>query len=272
MKILDLSAIRNDEHGIKVGMKCPDLEPNILEDTLFIENDEPVGFYIKDIASYSQRAADLANIADSELRSERVPKTEMSRGPQGSKKDKLERLKAGKNLVTQYSAILGGVAPKPHMRRPYPTISSVHSVKSARNFVKAMLLLCKDSEKIVKEIMPEQHDRQRQLIADNAPPKYRFGNLFTSSISNFNIAADYHIDTANLKGCMNVIIAKRMDSKGGNTNIPAFNATVDSADNSMLAYPAWKDIHGVTPITQLAEGGYRNTLVFYPLGAFKPFV
>ena len=272
MRTLDLTDIRDDAHGVKVGMKCPDLEPNILEDTLFVEGGEPVGFYIKDIASFSQRAADLATIADSELRSERVPKTEMSRGPQGSKKDKLERLKAGKNLVTQYSAILGGVAPKPHMRRPYPTVSSVHSVNSARNFVKAMLLLCKESEGIVREIMPKQYESQKRLIAENAPPKYRFGDLFTSSISNFNIAADYHIDTANLRGCMNVIIAKRMDSKGGNTNIPAFNATVDSSDNSMLAYPAWKDIHGVTPITPLAEGGYRNTLVFYPLGAFKPFV
>ena len=94
----------------------------------------------------------LADLANNEFRSNNVPKTEMSRGPQGSKKDKLERLKNGINIVTQYSTILGGVPPKPHMRRPYPTISSVHSVKSAQTFIKAMILLSKESEQLINEI------------------------------------------------------------------------------------------------------------------------
>jgi hypothetical protein len=37
----------------------------------------------------------------------------------------------------------------------------------------------------------------------------------------------------------------------------------------MLVYPAWRNVHGVTPIIPLKEGGYRNSLVFYPLKAFK---
>jgi hypothetical protein len=36
----------------------------------------------------------------------------------------------------------------------------------------------------------------------------------------------------------------------------------------MLYYPAWRNVHGVTPIVPLHEGGYRNTLVFYPLANF----
>lgn len=266
MKTINLEKV---SHSVKVGDQCGNIPPNVTEDCLLLDNGEIIGFYLRDIEKISSKAAQLANIADQELRSTRVPKTEMSRGPQGTKKDKLEREKLGKKIVTQYSAILGGVPPKPHMRRPYATISSVHSVASAKAFIKSMLMLCRESEQIIKQIMPEQHEIQKKLIDKNAPKKYRFCDLFTSSISNANIAADYHIDKANLVGCVNVIIAKRKASTGGNTTVPDYNATFESADNSMLVYPAWRNVHGVTPIVKTSIGGYRNTLVFYPLKSFK---
>jgi hypothetical protein len=267
-----LELVRLDGPAVKVGQKCTAIEPNITEDTIFTEGGKPVGFYLRDIAQHSTIAGELAAIANRELCSDRVPKTEMSRGPQGNKLDKLRRLKEGKNLVTQYSAILGSVPPKPHMRRPYPTISSVHSCKTAKVFVKSMLYLCRESEALIKQLMPEQYEVQKAAIAANVPDKYRFGELFTSSISNYNIAADYHIDRANLRDCVNVIIAKREAATGENTNVPSYGATVDSCDNSMLVYPAWKDIHGVTPIVKQLPYGYRNTLVFYPLAAFAKYV
>jgi len=262
MKTLDLKVLHHDK---KVGGKCDTIEPNVTEDTLFVEDGKAIGFYIRDLSTYSEKAASLADIADKELRSKRVPKSVMKRSSGFISDDKSKE-------VLQYSTILGGIPPKPHMRRPYPTVSSVHAVASAKNFVKAMLMLAKESEGIIKEIMPEQYEFQKSAIAENAPKKYSFSDLFTSSISNFNIAADYHRDNANLKGCVNVIIAKRKSSTGGNTTVPSYGATVDSADNSMLVYPAWKDLHGVTPIVPIAEGGYRNTLVFYPLGSFKKYV
>lgn len=269
MKRIDL---KKQDHSVKSGMKCGTLEPNIKEDSLFILNGIPVGFYIKDIATYSKTAANLANLADKELRSDRVPKQEMSRGPQGTKVDKAKRTADGKELVTQFSTILGGIAAKPHMRRPYPTISSVHRVVTARNFIKAMLLLAKESEQIIKTIMPDLYDQQKRLIKESVPEKYRFSELFTSSISNFNIAANYHIDRDNLKGCCNVIISKRMGTTGGNTTVPDYGATVNSCDNSMLVYPAWMNVHGVTPIIKTQSDGYRNTLVFYPLGRFEKYI
>lgn len=260
------------QHSTAIGQPCPNLVPNVTEDTILLDNGCPVGFYVRDISRYSPKAAKLADIADYELRSVRVPKSEMSRGPQGSKKDKLLRQQQGKELVTQFSVILGGVAPKPHMRRDYPTVSRVHSVASAKTFIKAMRLLCTEGEQIVKQVMPDQYEKQIQLIGENAPAKYRFGEMFTSSISNCNIAAAYHKDNANLQGCVNVIISKRKCSTGGNTTVPDYGLTFDSADNAMLVYPAWKNIHGVTPITATAAGGYRNTLVFYPLKAFRKYV
>lgn len=261
MKRIDLIKV---EHNVKIGDKCEYIEPNVTEDSIFYADGEAIGFYLTKMPDKMCKLADLAN---KELRSENVPKTEMSRGPQGNKKDKLERLKIGKELVVQFSAILGGVPPKPHMRRPYATISSVHGVKTAQTFIKAMLLLAKESEQLIKEIIPSQYEKQVELFKD-VPEKWRFANLFTSSISNYNISAPFHRDTGNIVGAVNVIICKKFNSKGGDLHIPDYGATIGQQDNSILVYPAWRNVHGVTPILPTLEGGYRNSLVFYPLKAF----
>jgi hypothetical protein len=147
-------------------------------------------------------------------------------------------------------------------------MSSVHQVASAKTFIKAMLMLAKESEQLIKEILPEQYERQLQLFED-VKDKWKFGNLFTSSISNYNISAPFHRDIANITGAVNVIICKKHGSKGGDLHIPDHNATIGQQDNSILVYPAWRNLHAVTPIIPIIEGGYRNSLVFYPLRAFK---
>jgi hypothetical protein len=256
MKKIELQLV---PHNVKIGDQCGDIEPNITEDTLFIDKGEVVGFYLKNIDG---KLRSLIQLADAELLSDRVPKSDMRRS--SGLRDKSAEVK-------QYSTILGSIPPKPHMMRPYPSMSSVHQVKSAQTFVKAMLLACREAEEVIKQISPEMYARQEEIINRCVPPKYRFGRLFTSSISNFNIAAPFHRDAGNLEGCVNVIIAKKRNAKGGNTTIPDYAATVDSSDNSMLVYPAWRNVHGVTPIRPTAPDGYRNSLVFYPLKAFNNY-
>jgi len=254
-------------HTVKIGDVCPDLPPNITEDTIFTVDGEPIGFYLKEIKG---KLLQYVEIANAELLSDRVPKTEMSRGP--NSKFYLEKLAAkGQHIVKQYSTIIGSCAPRPHMRMPYPRTSAVHDVKTAQTFIKAMLLACREAENLIREIAPNIYEKQEAIINEKVPPKFRFGRLFTSSISNFNIAANYHRDGGNLEGCVNVIIAKRKNARGGNTTVPDYDATMDSSDNSMLVYPAWRNVHGVTPIIPLAEDGYRNSLVFYPLKAFNEY-
>ena len=257
MKRLDLVKIN---HNVKVGDNCEYKEPNITEDCVFYEDGKPIGFFIENIKG---KLKDYIEIANKELRSKNVPKSEMKRssGLHNTEKE-----------VLQYSTILGSIPPKPHMRRPYPSISSVHNVPTAKIFIKAMVLACGEAEKLVKEILPEQYDFQKKCIEDNVPKQFRFGNLFTSSISNYNISAPFHIDNGNLKGCVNVIITKKFKAKGGDLNVPDYGATMDSSNNSLLVYPAWRNIHGVTPIETFSEDGYRNSLIFYPLKAFKKFV
>lgn len=265
---MNILQLQQYEHSVKIGDVCGAIEPTVKEDTLFLAGDEPLGFYLKQIDG---KLKEYIEIANAELLSDRVPKQEMSRGPQGNKQQKLERKLAGINLVTQYSTILGSVPPKPHMKRDYPTISSVHQVKTAQTFIKAMLLACKEAEEKIKEIAPKIFDTQLKIITEKVPPQFRFGRLFTSSISNFNISAPFHRDAGNLEGCVNVIIAKKSHARGGNTTVPDYALTVDSSDNSMLVYPAWRNVHGVTPIEPTKEGGYRNSLVFYPLKAFNGY-
>mgnify|MGYP003147732937 CR=1 FL=1 len=258
MKRIDLTEVK---HSTKIGDKCGIIEPNITEDCIFYADGEAIGFYMREVPPKLKQYIEIAN---KEFRSDNVPKSLMQR--QSLKKDENGNLyKFVQN--EQYSTILGSIAPKPHMRRPYPTISSPHSVKAANTFIKAMLLAAKESEKLIKEILPEQYERQLGLFK-SVPDEWKFGNLFTSSISNYNIPAPFHRDTANIKGCVNVIITKRRNSTGGNLNVPDYGATIDQCDNSILVYPAWRNVHGVTPIVPTFEDGYRNSLIFYPLKAF----
>ena len=127
---------------------------------------------------------------------------------------------------------------------------------------------CVEAENIIKEIAPHIHQKQTEIFED-VKKEWRFGNMYTSSISNYNIAAQFHRDTGNIQGTVNVILTKRHNANGGCLNVPDYNVTFEQADNSMLVYPAWKNVHGVTPIKPIKKDGYRNSLIFYPLKAFK---
>lgn len=261
MKRIDLIPV---QHSNKIGDICEYIEPNVTEDCIFYSEGEAIGFYLTKMPDKMCKLADLAN---AELRSKNVPKSTMHRRT-GDGFDEEKGIYKYKNVVAQYSCVLGSIPPKPHMSRPYPSRSSVHLQKSAQTFVKSMLMLATESEQLIKEILPHQYDKQVKLF-EQVEKKWRFANLFTSSISNYNISAPYHRDTKNIVGAVNVIICKKFNAKGGDLNIPDYGATIGQQDNSILVYPAWKNLHGVTPIIPTHEGGYRNSLVFYPLKAFK---
>lgn len=265
MKTIKLQQV---EHNIKIGKDCPYYEPNVKEDCLLEVDGEIIGFYIKDVSKYSEKLHLLLAVANKEFRSDNVPKQMMDRTTAITNKFKTEWKGTKSDSVSQYSTLLGSVAPKPLVRRPYPNIASTHRDKKAQTFIKAMWGACLEAEKIIKELTPHLHKRQLELFED-VKKKWKFGNLFTSSISNYNISAPFHRDTGNIEGTVNIILTKRNNANGGCLNVPDYNATFEQADNSMLVYPAWRNIHGVTPIKQISDNGYRNSLIFYPLKAFK---
>jgi hypothetical protein len=254
MKRIDLV---QSAHNRKIGEECEYIEPNITEDCIFYSNGEPIGFYVSKMPAKMCKLADLAN---TEFKSDNVPKTKMDRSDVLKAQidnPGMTRSEAREIGTCQMSTIIGSVPPKPQFMRHYPTRSSVHTVKSAQTFIKAMLMLAKESETLIAQIMPEQHARQLNIFKD-VPSKWKFGNLFTSSISNFNISAPFHRDTGNMKDTVNVIICKKLNAKGGDLHIPDYGATIGQQDNSVLVYPAWRNMHGVTPINPVHPGGVQE--------------
>ena len=126
-----------------------------------------------------------------------------------------------------------------------------------------------ESLKIIEQVSLPIYQNHKKAVEEKVPEKWRFADLFTSSISNCNIACGVHQDNLNVKNAVNVIITKRRNAIGGNLYVPDYETTFNSSDNSMLVYPAWRNMHGVTPITATHENGYRNSLIWYALDAFK---
>lgn len=264
MSTLPTVTLKPVQSPLKMGDDCPDIKPNITESCILADTDgSHVGLFLKELP---KDLINLITIADQELRSDRVKKTMMDRkrplppGPDGKRRYV---------VVSQYSAILGSIPAKPHMRRPYPSRSSLHSEKSAATFIKAMLKAGPLAMGLVNHYIPSVHQHHNTVVNNRLPQKWRFAKLFSSTISNCNIAAPIHQDNANIKGAINIILTKRQNSTGGNLHVPDFGATFDQSNNSLLVYPAYRNRHGVTPIIPTHPGGYRNSHVWYALDKFK---
>ena len=84
---------------------------------------------------------------------------------------------------------------------------------------------------IFKHFMEGGLIAQQIELFKSVADEWQFGNLFTSSISNYNISAPFHRDAGNIVGAVNIIICKRKDSKGGDLHVPDYGATIGQVDN-----------------------------------------
>ena len=253
------------EHPYKRNDKCPYTEPNINDTCLLEAEGEVIGFYIKDLDDVSPKMAQLLGIANAEFRTDRVPKQYIDR--MATLQIEGSRAEARDKGMTQWSTMLGSIPPQPVMKRNYRNQAQIHRVEKAQLFVKAMMGIALESENIFKKLAPHLYEQQMECVKDVAK-EWRFGNMFTSGICNFNIAVDYHQDIRNIVGSLNVILTRRNNANGGCLNVPDYNATFEQGNNSMLVYPAWRNMHGVTPIEQFDDEGYRNSFILYSLKAF----
>lgn len=256
------------EHDRKIGGRCEYIEPNIKDSCFLYDGDELVGVYLSDVKKMYPKLAKVMAVANAEFLSDNVPKTLLERADVMAKvKAGMSRAEAKKAGTVQYSTIIGSIPPKPLMKRAYPNRSSVHAVKSAQTFIKAMLIAAKEMSVVMGQLLPEHLKKQLEAVS-GVDDKWMFGDLFTSSISNFNIAAPFHRDTANIKHTLNAIYTHRHNSDGGSLYVPDYDACFEMPTDSLLLYPAWRNVHAVTPIIPTHDGGYRNSLVFYALSGF----
>lgn len=257
------------EHDRRTGSRCEYIEPNVKESALLYDGDELVGVYFQSLPEKYEKLEKLMAVANHEFLSDRVPKDLLERSDVMilQKKLNITRAKAKKIGTVQQSTIIGSIPKKPHMRRDYHNRSRVHAVKSAETFIKAMLMATKEVKVIMGDYLPEQL-REHSEAVEGVDENYRFGELFTSSISNFNISAPFHRDRANIKNTLNAIYTHRHNADGGCLYVPDYDACFDMPTGSLLLYPAWRNVHAVTPIVPTHDGGYRNSLVFYALKGF----
>lgn len=257
------------EHERRTGSRCEYIEPNVCESAYLYDGDDLVGIYLQSVPEKYAKLKNLMALANREFLSDRVPKDLLERSDVMliQRKLKITRAQAKKLGTVQQSTIIGSIVKKPHMRRDYHNRSRVHAVESAKPFLKAMLMASREMGKVMADYMPEQH-KEHSVAVSSIDEKYKFGDLFTSSISNFNISAPFHIDRANVKKTLNCIYTHRHNSKGGCLYVPDYDACFDMPTGSLLLYPAWRNVHAVTPIVPTHDGGYRNSLVFYALKGF----
>jgi len=256
------------DHKRKTGATCEFIEPNVIDSCILKEGDEVVGLYLSDVSAHDAKLVKLMQVANAEFCSTRVPKTLMERADvlEGIKEG-LTRAEARKRVTAQYSTILGSVPPRPILRRNYRNRSSVHAKPKAKPFITSMLMAANRLDKLMAQYLPDLHDQHSNAVSE-IDSKWRFGSLFTCSNSNFNIAAPFHRDNANVKKTLNAIYTVRQNSHGGCLYVPDYDACFEMPSHSLLFYPAWRNTHAVTPIMPTHDNGYRNSLVWYALQAF----
>jgi hypothetical protein len=174
------------EHSRKKGVDCEYIEPTITESCYLKEGDEVIGAYFSDASELFPKLAKYMAVANAEFLSKRVPKTPLKRSDvmQNKWKHGLTYKEACDAGTVQYSTIIGNVPARKLMRRDYHNRSAVHAVESAQTFIKAMLLASNEIEEAMASVLPEQYEAHKKAL-EGVDDEWRFGNLFTSSISNY---------------------------------------------------------------------------------------
>lgn len=251
-------------HTYKRGDTPAERPASITTDTILQDQEgNAVGLYLQTLPP---KLAQLVAIADAETRNPKVPKSMMDRKkPVGVNANGTIKYE----IVSQWSIISGSMPAKPHMRRNYPNRSTIHRCKAADTYCKAMSHAGREALALMAQLVPTVHATHMAAINANVQGKWLWAQGYTSSLTNCNIAAQMHTDNLNIKYTYNSIICKRANSTGGNLFIPDYDITFAQPDSSLLIYPVWQNLHGVTPIVPTHPGGYRNTHVFYALEGFK---
>ena len=100
-------------------------------------------------------------------------------------------------------------------------------------------------------------------------PEWRMGGTqWTSGVLNETSALPYHTDANNMP-TWNAMIVARRGTRGGHFHVPEYGLTMPCRDGDVIFMPAYRLVHGVTPITKVDEDGYRYSAVFYTVSRMK---
>lgn len=122
----------------------------------------------------------------------------------------------------------------------------------------------------MEEFAPSAY-KQAHTEAEQVPEEWRLGedSLWTSGIVNASSALPYHRDRLNFANTWAAMPVVRRHMAGGHLSIPEFGLTVECRDGWVVSFPGYRFVHGVTPMTATADGGYRFSVVYYALRGMK---
>lgn len=249
------------DHNIKLGAAAEALEPNVTTDCLLVLNDKPIGLYISKFHETNMRINTLFRIAMRELRSGRVPIGALMRKREVKKNSDGSRIY---ELIKQSSATIGGVPKNPMFRRNYNRPSGVHAIKSAENYMRAVILLGMEIEEIIHENLPNIYMEQENRVS-KIPTDLRLSRIYSTATANYGISINYHRDLANVPNSVNSIVTDRYNSVGGCLHVPDYGIVFANHHGSLIVYPSVNNMHGVTPIIKIDQNGYRNSLIYYAI-------
>lgn len=252
MEIINLKEIK---HNYKSNDVVQDLEPTINDEAVFMEDGKISGIYLK-LDKYPE-ITNLVKIANKELMSDRVKKIKMQRRctlPDGTD-----------YRMIQYSTSIGYRPIDRPKRQVTITLNATHNYDSSQLYIRTVRRLGDLCVEIIKDKYPDLYNIHISAIENKINEKYKLNKYFTNSIANFNCNANIHRDGNNIKGALNFIIYIKENASGGHLFVPDYNTVIQAKNNYLLVYPAWKNMHGVTPIKIHKSGGYRNSIIFYSI-------
>lgn len=102
------------------------------------------------------------------------------------------------------------------------------------------------------------------LLADEKiRPEWRVpGTPWTSGIINRTSPLPYHLDRNNLP-IWNAMVVIRRQMAGGFFHVPEMGVALECRDGDACFFPAYRVVHGVTPMRRKRPEGYRYSAVWY---------
>jgi len=161
-----------------------------------------------------------------------------------------------------------GYQPRMVLRRDFCSATSLQSKEP--DVAQAVEKIAHAVKAVYQETFPDIYAAHQEMSEQKIRPELLIkGTPFTSGIINKNNPLKYHFDAGNFKGVCSCMVAFKKDVAGGYLACPEYHMGFEIADKSLLIFDGQSILHGVTPIIPTHDGGYRNSLIFYPLNAFK---
>lgn len=125
---------------------------------------------------------------------------------------------------------------------------------------------------VLSQMLAEANPAVTQAAAEAAArirPEWRMaGTQWTSGVLNQTSALPYHTD-ANNAPAWNAMVVLRRGTRGGYFHIPAYGLTLPCRDGDVCFFPAYRVLHGVTPIRKVDTDGYRYSAVYYTVARMR---